>query len=127
MKSVTLFAICALALVSASGCFLQDQIFGKEGDVTRGLVSFGFEEAAFRPCNSDEQWWIVGDDETIIELQDKWTSLGLEWYQPGYAEIKGERTGKGEYGHVGAYDREVDVKDVLEVRPLRGNECPWPK
>lgn len=123
--------IPVIALVSmgalASGCYVQEQIFGERGDFVRGRVSFGFEEAGFRPCGSDEQWWIVGSDDNINELQQKWNDLGLPWYEHGYAEVKGERTSKGEYGHLGAYDRELDVKDILEVRLLKEGECQWPK
>ena len=114
--------------VTAGGCFLQDQIFGdNDRDFVRARVTFGFEEAALRPCGSDEQWWIVGSDNAIIELQDRWTALGLEWYQHGYAEVRGERSRTGEYGHLGLYQREFAVTEVLEVRLLEEGECRWPR
>jgi len=126
MKALFLSLALATLGVTLAGCFLQDQIFGRGSERVRGRVSFGFEEAAFRPCGSDEQWWITGSDKNIVELQDKWNGLGLEWYTPGYAELRGDRSGKGEYGHLGAYQREFEVTDVLEVRLLRDGECPWP-
>lgn len=118
-----IFAVLLTAVgLTAGGCFVQDQIFGgSDRDFVRGRVTFGFEEAAIRPCNSDEQWWVVGDQ----ELQEKWYELDLEWYQHGYAEVRGERTEVGEYGHLGAYQREFDVKEVLEVRLLEEGECRW--
>jgi len=125
MKKLILSTTVLGCLLALSGCLLQDQIFGHRGDLVRGRVTFGFEEAGFRPCNSDEQWWVVGDEG--VKLQEKWSDLGLEWYQPGYAEVRGDRSGLGEYGHLGAYQRELDVKEVREVRLLKDGECPWPK
>jgi len=118
--------VVAVLGVTAAGCFVQDQIFGSHSNTVRGRVSFGFEEAAFRPCGSDEQWWITGSDNHVNELQTKWKDLGLEWYTPGYAEVEGNRSDKGEYGHLGAYQREFEVSDVKEVRLLHEGECPWP-
>lgn len=118
--------VVATLCFAAAGCFMRNQIFGDDSHVVRGRVSFGFEEAAFRPCRSDEQWWLTGSDNDIVELQNKWNALGLEWYTPGYAELEGTRSRKGEYGHLGAYQREFEVTDVKEVRLLREGECPWP-
>lgn len=126
MRTVILFLTVAGLAIVAAGCFVQDTVFGDDDrDFVRARVAFGFEEAAIRPCNSDEQWWIVGDKGS--ELQNRWYELHLQWYQHGYAEVRGERSEKGQYGHVGAYDREFDVTEVIEVRQLEEGECPWPK
>lgn len=126
MKALILSLVLAALGIAVAGCFVQDQIFGSSRDVYRGRVSFGFEEAAFRPCGSNEQWWVTGSDDAVTELQDKWNALGLDWYHPAYAEIKGDRSGSGEYGHLGAYEREIEVTEVIGVRLLDGDECPWP-
>lgn len=124
MRVVILSLTVAGLAAVAAGCFVQDTIFGdSDRDFVRARVTFGFEEAAIRPCNTDEQWWVVGDQ----ELQERWYDLDLEWYEHGYAEVRGERSEKGQYGHLGAYDREFSVAEVVEVRLLKDGECPWPK
>jgi len=128
MKSFLLVFALVAGSTMIGGCFLQETIFGADNDdVIRGRVSFGFEEAAFRPCSSDEQWWITGSNKAVSELQEDWTALGLNWYEAGYAEIRGNKTARGSYGHVGAYQREIDVKEVVEVRLLEDGECAWPQ
>jgi hypothetical protein len=126
MRTLVFLLVLATLGFAAAGCFLQDHIFGRRGHFLRGRVTFGFEESGFRPCNTDEQWWIVGSDDTIIEFQERWGELGLDWYQHAYAEIRGSRSDRGEYGHLGAYQREIDVREILEVRLLEEGECPWP-
>ncbi len=75
-KFLTAGLVVAVLGATAAGCFVQDQIFGSHSNTVRGRVSFGFEEAAFRPCGSDEQWWITGSDNHINELQTKWNRPG---------------------------------------------------
>ena len=88
-----------------------------------GTVSFGFEESAFRPCDRKEQWWIVGGD-VVADLQSKYNDLGVSWYEPVYARLKGDAGSRGEFGHLGAYQREFKVLEILEMRLLKPDECP---
>ena len=113
----------AVLAVSLSGCSLFDGRPGGRSLVHVGQMSFGFEEAAFRPCNSDEQWWITGGD-VVGEMQSRYNDLGVAWYEPVYAKLKGDRSRKGQFGHLGAYQREFDVSDIVEIRLLEQGECP---
>lgn len=123
MRTLVLALLLAGLGITTNGCFLQDEIFGKDRSVVSGRVSFGFEVASFQPCDSDEQWWITGSN----ELYEAWTALDLAWYESGFAIVRGRRSEKGEYGHLGAYQREFEVKDVIEVRPLEEGECTRPE
>ncbi|MFC2085744.1 hypothetical protein ACFLRO_00875 [Bacteroidota bacterium] len=123
MPARGLFLSIVVLVISLSGCSLFDGRLGGRTDVYVGQMSFGFEEAAFRPCNTREQWWITGGD-VVGELQSRYNDLGVAWYEPVYAKLKGDKSGKGEYGHLGAYEREFDVSDVIEIRLLEQGECP---
>ena len=120
-RSISVAFIVLLA-AAASGCDLVGDIFSEE-KVYRGRVAFGFEASDFSPCGSDALWWITGSDETYTELYDSYRALGVDWYQHAYAEVRGSRSGKGEYGHLGIYSRELEVEEVLEVRLLDEGEC----
>ena len=117
--SLMLIAI-AVAFLSA-GCELLESIFDDDRYV--GHVAFGFEVSAFHPCGSDEQWWISGGGEELLDLQDRYWALGLNPYEMAFAELEGHRSGKGEYGHLNAYQREFTVKDVRDVRLAADDDC----
>ena len=112
-----------ICTATISGCSLFGSKFGGGADSYVGTMSFGFEESAFRPCDRTEQWWIVGG-EVVVDLQSKYNDFGVNWYEPVYAELKGDPSNKGEFGHLGAYEREFEVSDVVEVRLLEPGECP---
>lgn len=44
-------------------------------------------------------------------------------YESAYAEIIGVISNKGSYGHLGAYDRELQVNEVVEVRAASEGDC----
>lgn len=107
--------------VTLSGCSLFDDIFDG-GKTYRGVVSFGFEVSSFAPCGGDQQWWVT-NGEALLELQARYNDLVEFPYTLAYAELKGKRSRIGEYGHLGAYQREFEVAEVVEVRELSEGEC----
>jgi hypothetical protein len=114
--------VFAIGATTITGCSLFGDIFGGDDDKYVGTVSFGFEEVSFRPCGRTEQWWMTGG-EIIAELQTQYNDLGVNQYEPVYARLNGEPSEKGEYGHVGAYQREFEVTRIVEVRLLSDGEC----
>jgi hypothetical protein len=90
--------------------------------VFRGHYVTAFEVSIFRPCNSSEEWWLSGNLERL--------------YQPGvllespathssecYVELRGRLAGPGSYGHLGRYQRELVVTEVLAARPASPGNC----
>lgn len=116
----TVRAFAVVIAVTLSGCSLFDDIFGDE--TYRGVVSFGFEVSSFAPCGGDQQWWVT-DGDALLELQTRYNDLVEFPYTKAYARLKGNRSRIGEYGHLGAYQREFEVTEVIEVRALDEGEC----
>ena len=112
--------VCPFALLPLlAGCSL----LGAEEGTFEGLVAYGFEMSGFTPCDREEDWWVTGP--ASGELFERYTGVvepGSE-YAPAYARVRGEISRRGEYGHVGAYDREIEVLEVLEVRAADAAEC----
>ncbi len=110
------------SVLAAPGCSL----LGSDGEagVFAGTFSHGFEVSAFEPCDEAETWW-VSESEGYRELFERYAeAVGpANEYAEAYVRIRGDLTGGGEYGHLGAYDREVSVEEVLEVRALTGEGC----
>jgi hypothetical protein len=85
----------------------------------RGHYSTGFEESAFHPCGSAEVWWVDVDE----KAEPQWSRAMAAHDRLSYVEWRGVRTGKGRYGHLGQYSRDLRVVDVTRVRQPRPDDC----
>lgn len=113
-------AILAGALaVLAAGC-------GSPADLHAGRYESGFETSAFYPCGSDEQWWVTADSVAWARLHSPPARVDSSGYLEAVAfvRLRGRVSPPGEYGHVGAYDREIRVGAVMEVTAPEKGECP---
>jgi len=109
-----------LILLSTAGCALVDPTSDAAPD---GLVSIGFEVSAFEPCDSDEIWWMTGSDAVYEELDELYQEVVGDDGGPAYARLHGVRSTKGSYGHLGAYDREFRVTQIIDVVGPEGSGC----
>jgi hypothetical protein len=89
-------------------------------EVVSGIYSWGFEVSDFQPCGLDEKWWVVGLEP---ELSSRYRDITSEAYEPVYAQLKGNKSELGRYGHLGAYDRQFEVHEILELRVLQKGDC----
>lgn len=78
-----------------------------------GHYSVGFEVSEFVPCGSDESWWLVGTAELVSQVQGD--EPGGTPTTPVFVRVRGELSDPGSYGHLGAYDRQLTVTEVVEV------------
>ncbi len=83
-----------------------------------GFYTWGFEVSGFQPCGSTESWWVTGGD-----LQSRYDEVATRAYEPVYVEVTAEVGPEGKFGHLGASSREVEVKEVLEMRAARATDC----
>jgi hypothetical protein len=87
-----------------------------------GTFTYGFEVIAFKPCTSGEVWWLNGDVAAMIELRTRYTAL-TKTMQPVHVQLRGLVSERGIYGHLGGYQREFYLQDVLEVRAKQSGDC----
>ena len=82
----------------------------------RGTYEFGSERSVFRPEGDRGKWWVTGN---VDELRQRFVALSreesAEFNGPVPVVLVGELSGKGEFGHLGAYKRELRVTQVVEV------------
>jgi hypothetical protein len=105
--------LAALSLAACGGT--------QASDTHRGYFSYGFETSAFHPCNSDEAWWVTG--EGTAALIEQYGQVAPADYEPVYAEVRGQVSEPGAYGHLGAYQRELTVTEVVELRAAGEDDC----
>ena len=83
-----------------------------------GIFAHGFEVSSFSPCGRDETWWAVISRAGLSRYQE----LAAP-YQPVYMKVLGDTTPRTNGGHLGLYNRYLNVHAVLEVRPLVSEQC----
>ena len=84
-------------------------------ELLTGHYRFGFEVEAFRPCGQSRDWWVARSDELRARAGDA--------PPPVFAVVRARVSPEGQYGHLGAYPRQVDVVEVVEVRPSAEGDC----
>lgn len=147
LTNILLTAAVSLSLISYSG-LVNGQLVGGETEVNKmpvetesssnpdsadnetdpqdieeivsGLYSWGFEVSDFQPCDVEEKWWVVG---STPELLSRYRTLISNVYEQVYARLKGIKSAPGHYGQLGAYDRQFEVREIMELRALQIGDC----
>jgi hypothetical protein len=83
-----------------------------------GLFSASPTIQTFRPCGVDESWWPEG-----LDLYGRYKAAGAQDLDQVYARVRGEVSERGAYGHFNAYEREIRVTALLELRARRDDDC----
>lgn len=118
--------ICGFIFIVTSSCnlFNNDQkgVTYKE-DVYDGIYIQGFEDSWFEPCIAvDESWKPIFTGTTFDSLSEG-SEEGL--FGKPYVRARGIPSKKGEYqGWHALYDREFEIKEIVEVRRSKSGKCP---
>lgn len=98
--------------------------------VLEGYYASGFEQSRFTPCASvynQESWWLSADSASWEQLHDSTHRVGKqERAHTGFrafVRVRATITSKGQYGHLGGYDRKIYVHEVLEAEPAQSGQC----
>lgn len=104
-----------LSLLLAFSCSRRDSI--------RGFYTGGWEWSRFVPCSSlEEQWWVTGNETFFGRYDSMITQKGYATHSGPYVylEVHGTKSDTGSYGHLGAYEREFEVTEVLSMEIREG-------
>ena len=127
-NNLVLFIALAILVpaLSISTIFLfQEENLEK---IHSGHFRFGFEESSFVECNSNERWWVRPTSEREINrFKLKLAPLKNTELNIGYASFRGVTSENGRFGHLGAYDREFLVSELIEFNSVTPSECKTPE
>ena len=93
--------VAAAIAVIASGCATTDTAR------LRGHYTWGHEVNTFRPCGSNQTFWVTGDRAVLQPLRDRSAAASQargKPYQPIYVEAYGVAEGKATDGFAADYD-----------------------
>lgn len=129
--------LCLLAL--AAGCAMHGApsksttVADSPVPAYSGHYEFGFELAAFTPCNVPETWWVAAGGPTALQPLTDFVTRNYAEFHHGmfrggrlYVRWRGTLSRPGRYGHFGSYRRRLDVLEVLEVRWPTPRDCGYP-
>ncbi len=85
-----------------------------------GRYTWGFETNAFQPCGIFEEWWVIGEVNQLVDCHD---SLSVDQYNPVHVRVRGTRGPQGVFGHLGGYQREFYVNEILVCEPVEDSHC----
>lgn len=125
MRILQLVASVLAALFLVGACnLLGSNDAGLPPDEYEGFYTFGWEINDFRPCNREEDWWVTGKKNTLGELRERYAKVVQE-NKGGrvYVRLRGNPSGKGDFGHLGSSDRAFDLNEVIEVRAAVEEDC----
>lgn len=80
-----------------------------------GTWAFHFETSAFVSDAGEGPYWLAGDGDNWPQLTAPFTQAGHPWGE-AHIIIEGELSPPGQFGHLGAYTRELRVTLVIESR-----------
>jgi hypothetical protein len=87
-----------------------------------GSYTYGFEIVSFKPCGVNGAWWVTGERAPMRDLYTRYTAL-TKTTQPIHVQLRGYVSERGIYGHMGGYEREFTLVEVLEARTIRPGDC----
>lgn len=80
-----------------------------------GTWDFHFETSSFRSDAGEGPYWLSAGGDVWTELTAPFAASGGPWGQLDIV-VEGELSEPGEYGHLGAYERELRVTRVISSR-----------
>ena len=133
-----------LAAVGAVGaCARARPAAGADQPDFRGVYMVSPYRSAFRPCASDEEWYVALSTASAgLELQRRTRMMMQDSAQPGgmgrtlrpagdaggfhraYVEVRGDTVALTAGPELGRYTRELRLTGVLDVRRVLDVECP---
>lgn len=93
----------------------------------RGHYYWGHEVRTFRPCGSDQTFWVVGDAALLQPLQDKAARVSQAQgkpYVPIYVEASGVVEEKATDGFAADYDGVYRITAVQAANSISPENCP---
>ncbi len=110
--------VAALALIAVAAC---DRSTGPvEGDF-RGIYAWGWEASGFRGCLASEYWWMTGELGPISNALFPGEPRPMEG--AAFVHVRGTRSARGQYGHLGSYPHELVVEEVLDASSDTVGRC----
>jgi len=115
-----------IALLAIQACYSsEDTNIPVNGarQAIKGHYIYGHEESSFRPCGQNKTFWVNGSIKTLTTLEQQYRSLTIKPYEPVFAELRGQFTGKASDGFAMDYDGQFQLTAIIRVNKKSTGDC----
>jgi hypothetical protein len=112
MRRIVVVAIVVVGSPAIAGWFGAEIAQPGVPKAYHGHYTFRREVSAFKPCDLDERWWV---DDGSGALREHLTAPDGSVGGERYVEVEGIVSERGSFGHLSAYDRQLEIQKVLLV------------
>ena len=123
MATAALAATAIAASCSAADTAADSDATASETSQYSGWYRRSFEQSAFWTDDGDGPWWLTADGEAWETLMEHHVDgPGRGGRTTVRLTVEGMLSAPGQYGHLGAYARELTVERVIEIKPVSAEE-----
>ncbi len=94
-----------------------------EGEILTGHYIYGHEVNSFKPCGRKDVFWVLGSNETLEFIAEKYSNYAVNPYDEVYIKIIGDYLNKASDGFAMDYDGQVQVKKILFMKKKSNTDC----
>lgn len=124
-RSIRVLAILS-ATVLLQSCYTNsessDDNSNLPGEVVKGSYIYGNEVSSFQPCGLTAEFWVIGEQKLMNQLQNNYMELASKPYQQVFVSFRGSRQPKAEDGFAADYSGQFKVTEVIKLQ--EENICP---
>ncbi len=126
MKNFTNYLIIFFTLVSLQACSSIEESHyhaNVEGKILIGYYIYGHEVNSFKPCGHEDVFWVLGPNEILDLMAEKYSNHADSPYDEVYIKIIGDYLNKASDGFAMDYDGQVQVKKILFMKKKSNTDC----
>jgi hypothetical protein len=107
----------ALTVVVLAACSTHP----REREYT-GIYVSAFEVSSFRPCGTQERWWLTDASGSLANRL--LAPVPPQFERSAFLRVRASLSRSGSYGHLSSYTHELTVTETLDVSADTSAVCP---
>lgn len=111
----------ALSILSLQGCGGSHNNQTPSRSRLAGEYSYGFETSAFRPCGTNNRYWVTDGTQTIQDAVPG--EYSAQTITTVYVDLEGTVGPSGSFGNLGLYEHELSVQRVFSGSTTTPDAC----
>ena len=123
MNKISFWVFLLFILPACGSSAESDAASSIDKNKLKGHYIYGHEENSFQPCNQKKVFWVIGDNNILLLLEENYLRYTSTSYEEVYLEISGEYKAKAKDGFAMDYDGQIQVLKMLQMRKKMEQDC----
>ncbi|GAA0200378.1 hypothetical protein GCM10009123_04670 [Kangiella japonica] len=119
MKTSIKVISIGVIIAMTQSCSIFKKIENQAEDMTsmtKGNYMYGSEVSSFQPCDSESEFWVVGDEGITTELQNDYLEMVNKPYEQVFVSFRGYQLEKANECFAADYDGQFKVTEVISLQ-----------